>query len=210
MKTLSKIVIIALASTCLSQAAVTINAANFTNLSTGLPVLDASGVPLTSGNRSWSVGYFAPSFNFADATASSIISGFTIFGTTNTNFSFNGAFSGSEAVALPANDATFTGKTIYTVVGNGATVAGSTAFAVLTANVLFPVVDGAANGLATSSTLAPSNVVFGKVLNSGSFTQPAGGSFPSGVQVLTAAIPEPSAALLGALGALGLLRRRRI
>lgn len=209
MKTLSKIILITLVSAGFSQAATTVSTANFSSLSNGIPVLDAAGVPLSGANRSWSVGYFSNGFDFATATAATIITNFTTFGTTNTNFAFNGGVSSSEVVALPANDATFTGKTIHILYGNAASVVGSTAFAVLTANTLFPTVDGAANGAASATTLAPGNVVFGRVLTSGNFTQPAGGTFASGVQVLTVAIPEPSAVLLGAVGFLGLLRRRR-
>ncbi len=207
MKTSIKIILVALASAGLSQAAVTITAKNFTSLSAGIPVLDDAGAAVTSGNRSWSVGYFSTGFDFNTATAATIKAAFTLFGTTQTAFATNGIFTGNSSATLPANDASFTGKTIYTLVGNAPTIAGSSTFAIFTANVLFPVVDALGNGSATTQTTLANNVVFGKLM--APTTQPAGGTFAQGVQMLAVAVPEPSAVLLGALGALGLLRRRR-
>lgn len=209
MKTLTKVILLTLASAGLSQAAVTITCKNFSTPGTvGIPVLDLAGNAETAGNRSWSIGYFTTGFDFSTATATTLQSNFTIFGATSTTFAFNGGFNASISATLPGFDSTYTGKTIYTMVGNGATIATSTAFAVLTANVLFPSVDVNGAGAATSTTAAASNVVFGKLM--APVTQPPGGSYPQGVQVLVAAVPEPSAALLGAFGVLGLLRRRRI
>ena len=214
MKAFTKIVLITLATAGFSQAAVTITCKNFNTLAVGIPVLDGSGNALTAGNRSWSIGFYAPGFNFATATAADLKSAtnFTQFGVSSTTFGLNGLFNASIVASLPANDATYTGKTIYTVVGNNTTLATSTEFAVFTSGATFPVVDAGGTGIGASTTVLAANVVFGKALVA-PVTQPNGSStFPQGVEVgaTNTLIPEPSAALLGALGALGLLRRRRI
>jgi hypothetical protein len=191
-----------------ANAVVTISANNFSSLSTGIPVLDSSGNAITAGNRSWSVGYFSNTFNFSTATAAQIIADFQIFGTTSTTFSLNGLFNGNRTATLIAGDTTYTGKTIYTVVGNNTTFAASTAFAIFASGAVFPEVDAGGNGSATSSTTTAGTVVYGllRTIN----TQPSGSStFAQGVQLLSAPIPETSTSLLGAIGALALLRRRR-
>jgi hypothetical protein len=210
MKTLKKVLILVTAATGFAHGATVISIKNYATLNTvGVPILDTTGNAITSaGGRGISIGYFTTGFDFATATAATIKSNFTIFGST-TSFTQNGMFNTSISVPLPANDTSFTGKTIYTVIGNAATTAAASAFAVMTANVLFPTVDAGSNGAATSLTTAASHVVFGQLM--APVTQPSGtATYPQGVQILTEAVPEPSAALLGALGALGLLRRRRI
>ena len=205
MKAFSKLILVTIATAGFSHAATTISTKNFTSLSVGIPVINEAGSGLTAGNRSWSVGYFPTGFNFATSDAAAIKGAFVIFGATSTTFAINGGFTGSINATLPANDTTYTGKTIYTLVGNAPTVAGSSLFAILTANVAFPVVDGAGNGLATANTTTAANVVYGKL--GPIATQPSGGSFAQGLQVVS--VPEASVTLLGALGAIGLLRRRR-
>lgn len=209
MKTLYKIVIITLAIGGASQAATTIAIRNSSTLgSVGVPVLNSSGNAITSaGGRVLSAGYFSAGFDFATATTATIKAAYTPFAT-STTFSQNGMFNITLSNALPANDTSFTGKIIYTLVGDASTIANANAFAIFTANVAFPVVDAGGNGAATSLTPAASNVVFGTLRAPN--TQPAAGNtYPQGVQVAAEGIPEPSVALLGALGVLGLLRRRR-
>jgi MYXO-CTERM domain-containing protein len=88
---------------------------------------------------------------------------------------------------------------IYVIVGNGNSRASSTDFAILrTATpTLFP-----AN--VTQSVSATFAIPTGAALN-----PVAGAGSVSGNVLTLQGVPEPSAALLGALGALGLLRRRR-
>jgi len=208
MKTFGKIILIALASGGLSQAAVVITASTYTGPTVGIALLGDTAAPLTSGNRCWSVGWYPVGFNFATATPATILSNFTYFGAAAqvTNWQGNVGISSNISMTLPANDTTYTGKVIYTLVGNATTLAAATEFAVLTNNTTFPVVDGAGNGSGAIATLTSASVKYGTVLSQGNFTEPSGMTFASGVQL----VPEPSAALLGALGVLGLLRRRRI
>jgi len=188
----------------LSSATVTVNCKDFTTLSAGIPVLDASGNAAPT-NIGWSVGYFSAGTNFATDSAATLKTEFTIFGSTSTTWFRNGLMNASITASLPANDTSYTGKTIYTVVGDAATIANSTIFAIFSAGVTFPTVDGTGTGLATDVTSVAGNVVYGTLMTPN--TQPTGGTFTQGVKMTS--VPESSTALLGALGALGLLRRRR-
>lgn len=110
-----------------------------------------------------------------------------------------GTITGSFVGTGGATPDTFNSKPIYFLVGNQATAAASTAWGIfsMTTPVSFPANVAAAAGgplisIGTGPTITP-------LANAGSVT---GNSF-------ALAVPEPSAALLGAFGALGLLRRRR-
>lgn len=101
------------------------------------------------------------------------------------------------------------GRALYVFAGNASTLGGSTAWALKQVATIAD--DEAAENEYFANPLGGAAPVIGTI---GSFTgEPlpdlgAGSSTFSTLQL--AAIPEPSAALLGALGALGLLRRRRI
>ena len=167
---------------------------------------------------SLSVGYFTGNnFNFSGATPSSIISAFQLAGTSNT-FYEAGLFNTSVTTSIAYLDSTFVGNNIYVIAGDASTLASSTTIAVFagattaggSTQAVFPAVP--ANGLAAASALSTttSRVVFGTIIDSAYFTEPTGsfrGTFPQGVELWI--MPEASTALLGALGALGLLRRRR-
>jgi hypothetical protein len=98
------------------------------------------------------------------------------------------------------------GQGVYLFAGNAATLAGSTEWALLQVGTFIAdnppaIIQYTADALVASTT--PGNIVFGSL---GSATD----IFGTHTTFQLAAVPEPSAALLGALGALGLLRRRRI
>lgn len=97
------------------------------------------------------------------------------------------------------------GRALYVFVGNGPTLATSTAWALKQVAVIQDDVTPEVTYLANpKGGAAP---VIGTI---GSFTGNASGIGQSTYTTLKlVAIPEPSVALLGALGALGLLRRRR-
>jgi len=138
-------------------------------------------------------------------------SAFNIFGTAGT-FNAAGAF-GSMGVFARSTSATvtgsiFSGKNIYAFAGNGTTFANSTELLVLKSASFFTDAQDAIP-TAQTVTLTPgtASLLFG--LNALSVkTTSTDASATPGWNTATV-IPEPSAALLGALGALGLLRRRR-
>jgi len=120
------------------------------------------------------------------------------------------ADTGEVSVAITATGpSSFNSALIAVFVGTGDSIANSgTSWAVFTstAGTTFPPDVSAATGVTFSMTTPAVLNIVGK-------GDPQGGFFTGGVNTnnyALAAIPEPSAALLGAIGALGLLRRRRI
>jgi MYXO-CTERM domain-containing protein len=107
------------------------------------------------------------------------------------------------------------GRQIYILMGNNQTILSSTAIALYTAGTLFPTQDGAGNATSPVIEVRPdSGVVFGGARVATGIAAPFGNANGKLSVALVstndlASIPEPSAALLGALGVLGLLRRRR-
>ena len=127
-------------------------------------------------------------------------------------FAAGGAFGNRSVFSLPQNvtvaGSQFAGQNIILFAGNGTTFANSDQGLVVDTGIAFnSVSDGSPTP--TTFTVRPSNstVLFGSVVPN-VFTTNTDTSVTEGWQM--APIPEPSAALLGALGALGLLRRRRI
>ena len=202
-----------------AQAVVTLSFKNWTDASlsgaTGaLPICDSAGVPISNAagfQTVWgSAGYFTSLPNFATATPSQILSQFVpldnlgIVGVATRPGLFNATdYSDNAAVNFPAG---FSGKQVFIVFGDAPDVkANSTKIAVFDGGSVFN----------TYTTGGAQNVIFGISSVYGAITpltaQPQTGATPSafanGVQLV---VPEPSAALLGALGVLGLLRRRRI
>lgn len=107
----------------------------------------------------------------------------------------NGVFTAQAPLSL-------NGLPLHLWVGNGS-VATSTSFVILssTANTTFPADVSTAGGPTFNAALGTGvNLVTSK-----------GATFTAGTSTIAlTAIPEPSSALLGVVGALGLLRRRRI
>lgn len=99
------------------------------------------------------------------------------------------------------------GRALYVFVGNNATLAGSTAWALKQVATLFD--DEAGEQEYFANPLGGAAPIIGSI---GSFTGEPFPSLEAGSSTFSTLklVPEPSAALLGALGALGLLRRRRI
>ena len=146
----------------------------------------------------------------AISALSTLSSNFNIFGSAGT-FNAAGAF-GTMGVFARSTSATvtgsiFSGKNIYAFAGNGSTFANSTELLVLKSASLFSdAQDAIPTAQAVTLTTANTELLFGlKALSVKTTT--ADSSATPGWN--TAGVPEPSAALLGALGALGLLRRRR-
>lgn len=162
------------------------------------------------------LGYFAggaPSSSIADIATT--ISSFTLQASSpvgGNSEDLGGSFAGyvqAASVVGPAinNGSPLLGLPMYVFVGNGATLATSTAYAL--ARVAFIASD---EPLAQTYVANPAGaVVLGDIGSLSSFTgSVTGGSATYSTLRLAVPVPEPSAALLGAIGALGLLRRRRI
>ena len=144
-------------------------------------------------------------------TASNLVSSFTGFGGA---VAFNTAgTTGNRSVYTNPQGATvtgspFAGKNVYLFAGNGTTLSNSTQFVVAKSAFLFNAADDSLS-TPTVYTIRPDNssILFGTPI-ANVLTASTDASVTPGWQ-MASPIPEPSAALLGALGALGLLRRRR-
>ncbi len=181
----------------------------------------SSGVN-TSVIGSASFGYFTATDSAISASTSGtqLLSTFTPFSTNEGLFNnpttptnYLGLFSRSGTLTLSALDA-FAGKNVYLVLSNAASVAAGTEYLVYKFNATY--IGSAADTGGTLSFVIDTAVTTDGSLLLGTRTGPsltvAGvdtTTEPSFQLVSFAPVPEPSAALLGMLGALGLLRRRR-
>ncbi len=157
------------------------------------------------------IGIFSTDDLSTMTSAANLLAAFTQFGAA-------GAFAGASTTgqrsifSLPTSGTvsgtSFSGKNIYLIAGYGNTLAGSTEFLVLKTTTLFT---DAQDLLPTALTLtvrpdATTTTLFGST-NTNVWTTNSDAVTTAGWTM--AAVPEPSAALLGAFGVLGLLRRRR-
>lgn len=206
---LTSILLSLVAASSVAQAAITVSIKNFTSTSAGNPIVNSSGVPAATGTVFASAGIFTTTPDWATMTASQILGLFVpVDSTPLTNGTFTGLFTGNDTSTLAAYAPGFESAQAYFLVGNNSTLANSTLIAVYRTpgQVFTPPVAGVAN-VAINGNVA-GNWVYG--IQRGVSTQPsvANAAFTTGIQLTS--VPEPSAALLGAIGAIGLLRRRRI
>lgn len=209
-----------------ANGAVTFTMLNYTGTTfgpNGLPTVDAAGAAfgtLAGANAFGSMGYFS-----ALPTEGSVVSAATLLSTyvpvdnTSVAFTANAGLVNSQDYSSATNvyPAGFVGKQGYIVIGNNVNILSSTAISVYTLGTFFPA--PAADNTASytiSLTSSTASVMYGNIRSV--TVQPRIDTVPTndyvnGVQMLSSgtfgAVPEPSAALLGAIGALGLLRRRR-
>lgn len=120
---------------------------------------------------------------------------------------FRGVFSSAATARDMSIDTGFATRNMYVFIGNGTTYANSTEVLVLRTSFLFNASQTGPTAFVNTITTGNSSALLGTVVADVRTTS-ADTSVTPGWR--TGAIPEPSAALLGALGALGLLRRRRI
>jgi len=134
----------------------------------------------------------------------SAVANFQVFASVNSPTT--GTTTGSVTGSFVATDAAFNGAALYILVGNGTTKENSSAFAILKgdpAAFTFPATSGQPSGSGTVTLTGAA--VASPIGIAGTETDVA--NLPD--NLVLAAIPEPSVALLGALGLLGLVRRRR-
>ena len=176
---------------------------------TGIQAQTSAGVNLTGGNYFIGVGTYlvAPSItdqaSFVDA-----VTNFSLFGSALSPVP-TATTAGLIIGSITATNTAFNSALLYMLIGNGTTKANSTEFAIIQGTS--PAWTFAPNvALAGSTTYTLANASqFAVVGVAGTEIDNLTGA--DGLQLRTlAVIPEPSAALLGAIGALGLLRRRRI
>lgn len=165
-----------------SAATITVNGGIGANQ--GINVFNASSVALT---------------NYAVAVGSWNGTSFTQFGTTTVD-----AAAPVNAVITATSPAAVNSQVIHLFVGAGSTVDFNNSYALLrmNSNLAFP--SDVSSGTASATFLAGVGTNLTLVSSKDMTWNPQSTSRSS----LTV-VPEPSAALLGALGALGLLRRRR-
>jgi MYXO-CTERM domain-containing protein len=155
------------------------------------------------------VGFFTTD-NLSVLSKTALVAAFTPFGAAGTfgagPSGQRGTFSLSPA-AVTITDSVFSGKNMYFFAGNGSSFDNSTDFLVLKSSTLWA---NANDAVPTATTIgfAPGNTTL--LLGTSVANVPTtntDSTTTAGWQMVV--VPEPSAALLGALGALGLLRRRR-
>ena len=121
-------------------------------------------------------------------------------------FNFNAA---ARDLQTGGTGDTFQNKNMYVFIGSGATFAASGEFLVLKTTFTFDPAESGPTAFLKTITAANATPLFGSAV-ANVFTTTADASQTPGWQTASfGAVPEPSAALLGAIGALGLLRRRR-
>jgi hypothetical protein len=167
-----------------------------------------------------------PTFNPAETTMSQILSGFTVLtsglmGTSGTGTAtINGVFSLQTSGTDPLDDLTsptaapWVGKNLFAIIGNNTTLANSTEALIFRfSNTTIPNTEPTTVTLNMRAGAALANgVVYSGVGGFNNFQldpTPGAASTAQSAFNTVALVPEPSAALLGAIGALGLLRRRR-
>jgi len=195
-------------STGLSQAAITVSIKNFTSVSAGNPIVDVAAAAVAKNTIYASAGIFTSTPDWATATAGQILAAFTAIDSTPlVNSGFTGLFTGADTSTLSSYATGFENAQAYMVVGNNSTLANSSLIAVYKPSgvTYTPTVAGVASVAINATTL--NSWVYGKQVTV--TTQPglANAAFTTGIQLTS--VPEASTALLGAIGALGLLRRRR-
>lgn len=148
------------------------------------------------------------SFSFAVGSYDTLTSTWTQFGAAKADVGKVGGAGGIVATSPTS----LNNSIVDLFVGTNDTIAGSTAWVIIrpsAATAKFPA-DVTGTGSVTLAATVPTGTSGWTIIASGDPSATFGGATPVvGGTILTLAVPEPSAALLGAVGALGLLRRRR-
>ena len=197
----------------LVSTAVLSNAATITlSRGSGNPgvIASADGVALSTGGYYWATGTFTntsgatevPVITTAFSSLLAAVAAFDVFASSTASAAGAtiGTITGSATGSGGSDASVFNSKPMYLLVGNGITQATSTFFGIfsMTTPQAFP-----ANVAAAGTTVVsiPNGASITPLLNAGTVS---GNSFQ-----LVATVPEPSSVVFGAIGVLGLLRRRR-
>jgi hypothetical protein len=207
-----------------TQAAVTFSFANYTssaNGPNGLPFVDSEGAAILNSSNSLfaSIGYLSPVVDpIADNTIAGTLARFVAIDSTpivpslstpvspGPSVPRNGLINGQDYTsALNVYPSGFQGKIAVVFIGNSATILDSTQVAMFTfTEFLAP--DAGGNRVQNFQLTSSSTPTIGTLRSV--TTQPvAGNAYLNGVMLVP--VPETSTSLLGAIGALALLRRRR-
>jgi hypothetical protein len=169
----------------------------------GMTVQTAGGTSLSGGGYYIAAGSFAsvPVLDPGGYNLFSLVDSMVIFGTviSDTSGSSQGAIRIVQSSGSGGNPA-LNNQVVWLVIGNGATRETSTEFAIIDLGVLFPSdITSPATTVKVASGVGTVNTVVGSEIDS-----------PAGTRdIIVLAVPEPASGLLGLLGGLGLLRRRR-
>ncbi len=179
MKKITSLLAIAVATILSSKAATVTLSPGF---GTGL-------IPTSGDNTSVvAVGGYVDGFVFAGASVTDLVSNFQVFASGQVTGRVQGDYTGIN----PA----FNNDDIYVFVGDGTTLANSANIAIFrtTSNFVANVADAGGSLINVADT---------------AFIEAGIAGSAAGNTITLVPVPEPSAVLLGGLGVLGLLRRRR-
>jgi len=208
---------LALFLTCVVTQAATISFSSLVgtgNQSDEWIVTSTGGVALSSGIVS--AGYFntLSGSGITSASYAALVADFTALTSDDFVQYSSSISSNSQPIAGVTGDfvdlGTYSGsnRTLYVLVGNGSTFGNSTQFALLNSNQTL-IADSSSPD--TNDFFFRDTTVLKGTVGTGSFNgSTVGLSNPQSATTLQlVAVPEPAAALLGAVGMVGLLRRRR-
>jgi hypothetical protein len=210
----TKLILAFLATVSLSQAAVVQYQTTFAQA-----ITTAAGAFIPDAGGYTAVGYFTIADSaFATSTSLQLATAFQPFGLSGV-FGFNGiggVYDNSGSGGRVGAASPFLGKTIYVLNTNAATIAGSTQALIFKSAFTWSNDSAASldeNFLVALAAGGDAGYKFGGAAGPPVELVPAGVDpayvVPGIAMAATVAVPEPSAALLGVIGALGLLRRRR-
>lgn len=201
-------------------AAIALLSANFAGAATmsvlrgtgnpGIVAATDAGTPLSAGGYYMAIGTFTNALGVTEepiittefSSLLAAVSAFDVFAsiTSPASGATIGTITGSFTATGGADPSVFNLKRVYFLIGNAATAGASTEWGIfkVTAGTSFPANVGAAG---STSVSLPNGTAATPLANAGTIV---GNSFQ-----LVSSVPEPSVALLGALGVFGLIRRRR-
>jgi hypothetical protein len=178
-------------------------------------IADSTGAAFQTTSAQLTFGYFlgVTDGEIATMTAPSLLTAFQAWGPAGANFTAAGPLGarGYASYAAPARAVTgssFDNMNMYVLVGNAADYRAASEFLILKTSFVFAAADDAvATPILKTFTSANSQVLLGGTLADLKTTNSDSSANPGWTTAVP--VPETSTALLGALGALGLLRRRR-
>lgn len=175
-------------------------------------VTTSDGNPIPNGGGFVAVGYFAEISDTditSAITSADLATSFRLYGTSGVvGFGgFGGVYDIEVDGGRLAASSEFVNQSIYTIVGNGSNISNSTEFIIYKSGELFQadISDPTPKSVSVVLGVDGSYLLGGPT---GGIVQIGGFDFPE-IRATVVAIPEPSGILLGVIGTLGLLRRRR-